>query len=260
MGRSAILCPLLRSSEGEALTRILRHRQTGQWRYDISERKQGCVLMASESNGREVAGRLWDVDPFSGGRLRRWLFTTKAESIARRIEEIIGGDPWGRKTPSVRYAVLVARSGIRVEVGRELPMRRRLIRGSEESPEHLCDGFSFLKPMERAGEACQCPVPLGERMAAARSGEGPRPDVGITFRLVDDPNLGTFQLDSVAWSLFNSVIPKRCEGYPRRSEVGELLIRRRTFTTRSGMSVQFAEPVLVISGSQAKSMDVGLAA
>lgn len=134
--------------------------------------------------------------------LTEWRFTTGLMPVAQRIAELYGGTPQENSdspseffidvfTEAKRIPVIIEPDGIYADM-------KQWINGKLV---HHCDGVSFLSPDEKKGEPCGCPTLFAERKQAARDYQGPSPSIAVTFRLADAPDLGTFKLQTGAWSL-----------------------------------------------------------
>ncbi|MCZ0992315.1 hypothetical protein O1L44_02935 [Streptomyces noursei] len=179
--------------------------------------------------------------------LPSWLVTTANEQVSATVAGLYGGRPRSRDRQQGSFELTLDSGAVAVSVDGSGGVVNRLVldAGEERGPTHICDGLNFLEPMDNAGDPCGCPDSLFDRKAAARSGRGPKPDARLTFRLMAAPDLGLFNLTSSSWafseSLSAAVAGMECgvTGTPM-----EICLRRKVFTTRSGMTACFVRPVL----------------
>ncbi|MEU9050368.1 hypothetical protein AB0D37_08180 [Streptomyces sp. NPDC048384] len=69
---------------------------------------------------------------------------------------------------------------------------------------HHCDGFRYLSPLERVGDACGCPPGIENQKKDAAIGLGPQPSVIVSFRVAKFPDLGTFVFRSSSWAFLRA--------------------------------------------------------
>jgi hypothetical protein len=110
---------------------------------------------------------------------------------------------------------------------------------------HHCDGVEFLSPDEKAGRPCGCPALFAQRKQAAKDYVGPSPSINITFRLADDPDLGSFRFQSGSWTL--AEVLHEYENDLERvggEAVATLRLELVEYTTKKGRFVSYLKPVL----------------
>jgi hypothetical protein len=161
--------------------------------------------------------------------------------VAHRLVELFGGDIGGERDA---MTVDTLRDSLPILVdGAEGVSGRMAMGGSERSPSRsVGDGAAQISHLRRS---YGFPGLLLEEKAAARSGRGPVPVTVVTFRLADDPELGTFSMRSAAWGLAAAVptVRQACvEGV--RPMSCTLWLRPVDFTTPTGYPVHYLEPAV----------------
>ncbi|MFC9585383.1 hypothetical protein ACFVJ8_21475 [Streptomyces yangpuensis] len=201
------------------------------------------------SGGRPV-GR-FNVVGEQGGRpvaVSAWRVTTEDRAVAEALGGLLGGVPRLSKngdehalevqTRCDRVCILLEDSGA--------VSLRMVLRGAGGTL-HVCDGKRYLEPSGARGSLCGCPAGLADRKAAAQAGRGPMPEVLISFRLADLPELGVFCLVSSSWKLAAEV-PELAAvlDVAATPTLGVLRYELVEFTTRSGIAVSFRRPVIEV--------------
>ncbi|MER5894752.1 hypothetical protein [Streptomyces sp. NPDC001876] len=141
--------------------------------------------------------------------LDKWRFTTGDKVVSDAVAELFGGTPVEHEespsenfidvfTDAAKVPVIIDQDGIYWDM-------KQWIQGKLV---HHCDGFTFLSHMRDEtliGTDCGCPVLFAERKQAAKDYQGPNPAIKVTFRLADDPELGTFSFQTGSWTLFKVI-------------------------------------------------------
>ncbi|MEO3825802.1 hypothetical protein [Actinomadura sp. B10D3] len=116
---------------------------------------------------------------------------------------------------------------------------------------HHCDGAESLAD-DRKGEPCGCPELLADRKAEAKAGRGPKPDTSTSFRLLDVPGLGRFQMRSGSWDLLRVLheYVSDLDGIRRAAAVCALTLETVTFVPKGGPMgdkiVSYKKPALKV--------------
>ncbi|WP_021591257.1 hypothetical protein [Actinomadura welshii] len=153
----------------------------------------------SDIVGRFRAGRMMGRTPVA---LDTWRVTTGDRAVAAAVTAALGGsvEEWDTQGED-NLEVLTDADSVRVVVtGADAIESDLKLWGIGGVIIHHCDGAEFLTD-DRKGEPCGCPELLADRKEEAKAGRGPKPDTSITFRLLDVPCLGRFQMRSGSWDL-----------------------------------------------------------
>ncbi|MFF2745994.1 hypothetical protein ACFVVA_10660 [Kitasatospora sp. NPDC058048] len=156
-------------------------------------------------------------------------------ALARLIDGEVSTEPSRVELNTHRDRIL-----IKLEGPQSLNIRM-MLRGHEGA--HVCDGSRFLEPVQVSGSACGCPPTWGQRRAASRGGQGPKPEITVRFRLVEALGIGCFDLVSSSWALIEDIEAARASlsasDWPAKAC---LSIDRSVFTTAEGVEVIIRRP------------------
>lgn len=201
-----------------------------------------------------LLGHVWSEEMCASGPipLGSWLVTSQNEAVAYSVGHLYGESVRPVTRPAGGFEVMLQSDVVEVRVDYPVDVVSRFIRGTENDPDHLCDGAILLAPAHAAGRPCGCPTLPHERRAAAASGAGPKPDVRLDCRLLRAPELGRFRYSSSSWSFSESLNSlttqiRRADGPTRL----ELRLDGRRLTTRSGVEVSLRWP-MVAAGAAAE--------
>ncbi|MFI2261348.1 hypothetical protein [Streptomyces tubercidicus] len=176
--------------------------------------------------------------------------TTTNEEVAATVAGLYGGRPRSRDRQQEAFELMLDRDAIAVNIDgpRSVINRMVLEQGEGHGPIHVCDGSNLLEPMDNAGDLCGCPESVFDRKAAARSGQGPKPDARLAFRLAAASDVGMFFLASSSWA-FSDSLSAAVVGMKRGASGArmEISLQRKVVTTRSGMAVSYVHPILSVA-------------
>ncbi|MDX2575923.1 hypothetical protein PV332_10565 [Streptomyces scabiei] len=227
------------------------------WDADPDAAPRERTSFADDVVGRFRSGRLVKM----GGKdvpesLNEWRVTTGDPVVAARIAALMGGESeeWETDkednlqilTDSATVSIIIEPDGVDASFKQFVP-------GAGLT--HHCDGFEYLSPEEDKGTPCGCPSLIAERKLKATQMRGPKPSVDITFRLVDEPDLGVFRFNSGSWKLVEVLGPLFAEldKYPGKQVRATLTIENVTYTPqkgpRAGQEVSYNKPVVKILGA-----------
>ncbi|MYW03902.1 hypothetical protein GT354_37600 [Streptomyces sp. SID3343] len=124
----------------------------------------------------------------------------RREEVSAVVAQIFGGEQreW-QTTGADRFEVMTGTSKVKILLAGPCAVAIDMRRWSRGSLVHHCDGEWFLSPESRKGDLCGCPHSIVERKARVKRGLGPQPNVDLSFRLVDAPDLGVFRMKSISW-------------------------------------------------------------
>jgi hypothetical protein len=193
--------------------------------------------------GRFHSGRQVDGQPES---LSEWRITTGDRVVADAVAQLFGGVPDETDSPNENFIeVLTAANAVPVILDGVKAIRSDMKLWNRSKLVHHCDGVEFLSPDEKAGRPCGCPALFAERKQAAKDYVGPSPSINITFRLADDPDLGSFRFQSGSWTL--AEVLHEYENDLARvggEAVATLRLELVEYTTKKGRHVSYLKPVL----------------
>jgi hypothetical protein len=193
--------------------------------------------------GRFHSGRQVDNQPES---LSEWRITTGERHVADAVAQLFGGVPDETDSPNENFIeVLTAANAVPVILDGVKAIRSDMKLWNRSKLVHHCDGVEFLSPDEKAGRLCGCPAIFAERKQAAKDYVGPSPSINITFRLADDPDLGSFRFQSGSWTL--AEVLHEYENDLARvggEAVATLRLELVEYTTKKGRFVSYLKPVL----------------
>jgi hypothetical protein len=193
--------------------------------------------------GRFHSGRQVDGQPES---LSEWRITTGDRGVADAVAQLFGGVPDETDSPNENFIeVLTAANAVPVILDGVKAIRSDMKLWNRSKLVHHCDGVEFLSPDEKAGRPCGCPALFAERKQAAKDYVGPSPSINITFRLADDPDLGSFRFQSGSWTL--AEVLHEYENDLARvggEAVATLRLELVEYTTKKGRNVSYLKPVL----------------
>lgn len=179
--------------------------------------------------------------------LREWRVTTGDPEVADKVADLYGGTPQSWQTQSEEnLEVLTTESSIKVILdGPEAVKSGLVLWGRTNKPIRRCDGVT-----QSDGQACVCPSDINARKEAAKAGTGCAPSIGITFRLLDAPDLGVWRFQSSSWNLAREIgVAQDALDKIGGPAIGELRIEEVSYETRGGQRREFIKPVLSITGA-----------
>ncbi|MFI6444692.1 hypothetical protein [Kitasatospora sp. NPDC050543] len=220
---------------------------------DPDARPAPRASFADDVVGRFRSGRMVGRRPES---LNEWRITTGDPVVAARVAELFGGEPteWDTDAEdSTEILTEAASVSIIIDSADALTSDMRLYGSVGSEPIHWCDGVEFLDD-EQKGQPCGCPALLVDRKLLAKSGKGPKPNLGIKFRLADDPDLGIFRARFGAWDLakvWHEILQALDDvGGPARAR---LSLETVEFTIKTGpkkgTQVAYNKPVIKVLGA-----------
>lgn len=173
------------------------------WDTDPENKPKERVRYASETDGTFNAGAK-DADG-NGVSIGTFRLMASERSVAEAIAQAYGGEVIETETASDQF-IQVITNAEKLEVIADGPdaLTSDFKQWNNGKLVHHCDGVLFLSHLmdeNLIGQPCNCPKLFNDRKTAYRNGMGPGPDIRITFRLADDPELGTFVFKSGAWTL-----------------------------------------------------------
>jgi hypothetical protein len=178
--------------------------------------------------------------------LAEWRVTTGSQAVADAVAQLLGGTPVETDSTSENFIeVLTTADGVQVILDGPDAIKSDMKLWNRSKLVHHCDGVEFLSPDDKAGRPCGCPELFAERKAAAKDFIGPSPSISITFRLADDPELGTFRFQSGSWTLaevlhqYDNALTK-----VGGESVATLALELVEYTTKKGRNVSYRKPVL----------------
>ncbi|MFJ8386233.1 hypothetical protein ACIQ9Q_17245 [Streptomyces sp. NPDC094438] len=154
---------------------------------------------SDDTVGRFHSGRSVDGVPET---LEEWRITTGDPAVAQAVAQLFGGEPIETDSPSENHIdIFTDRNSVPVVLDGPDSIYADMKLWNRNKLVHHCDGSLFLSPEEKAGKPCGCPELFAERKEQAKDFLGPSPSITITFRLADDPELGSFKFQSGSWTL-----------------------------------------------------------
>ncbi|MFD0404715.1 Scr1 family TA system antitoxin-like transcriptional regulator [Kitasatospora sp. NPDC127116] len=191
-----------------------------------------------------------------GGPLRRreageggWLVSTASRDVAADLARLLVLSPEKRPPGAggATHELDTHRAEFQISLdGPQSLSLRMVMRG--RSGMRTCDGVRLLEPTSAAGAACGCPPTWGERRALSRTGRGPKPEITVRFRLVEEPGIGHFDLQSSSWALVEDAHLVAAALAVRGSTTALLRIDRPVVTTPHGVEVVGRRPRLQLLG------------
>ncbi|HLL34188.1 MAG TPA: hypothetical protein VK545_09915 [Streptomyces sp.] len=247
------------------------------WDADPDAAPKEAPSYADDIVGRFRSGRL-----VKSGRtetpesLNEWRVTTGDPTVAKKVAELLGGEPesWETDrednieilTSSRTVQIIIEPDGVDASFKQFMPGAGLI---------HHCDGFHYLSPDEDKGKKCPCPSLIAERKLQATQMRGPKPSVDVTFRMADAPDLGKFRFNSGSWKLVEALGPlfadldrygnagdeeNGVEGAPVRAS---LTIENVSYVPkkgpRAGQTVSYNKPVIKVFGAYEAAEDVDVA-
>jgi hypothetical protein len=245
------------------------------WDADPDAAPKERSTYADDVVGRFRSGRLLKI----GGKdvpesLNEWRVTTGDPVVADRIAALMGGEPesWETDkednlqvlTASPTVSIIIEPDGVDASFKQFMPGAGMI---------HHCNGFEFLSPEEEKGDTCGCPSLIAERKLKAQQLRGPKPSVDVTFRLLEDPDLGVFRFNSGSWKLVEALAPlfraldeygnAGSDGVQGRQVRATLTIENVTYTPqkgpRAGQEVSYNKPVIKVLGAYEAAQPTDLA-
>lgn len=200
--------------------------------------------------GRFRSGAMIDGSAVS---LATWRVTTGDQSIAERIAAKYGGEVkrWNTRGTD-NLEILTDAKDVNVIVpGPDSVSSSLKLWSRNGTLLHHCDGVQFLSG-EKQGEYCGCPKLLQERKELASTGYGPSPDIQITFRLAEMPDLGYFRMRSGSWKLAEEIPFVEEDLEKVGSALCTLAIEHISFIAKggemAGRRVSYKKPTLRVHG------------
>ncbi|MER6364965.1 hypothetical protein [Kitasatospora sp. NPDC001527] len=201
------------------------------------------ATFSDDTVGRFHSGKSVDNLPVA---LDEWRVSTGDPEVAEAIAQLLGGTPEETDTDKENFIIVdtdAAKVRVIIDGAAAISSDLKLWNGSALI--HHCDGVDFLSPEEDKGKPCRCPELMVDRKAAAKAKRGPSPSVSVTFRLADDPDLGTFKFVTGSWKLAEVLY----EVENALDRIGtealcSLELERVEYTTKRGRDVSYVKPVI----------------
>lgn len=213
---------------------------------------------ADDLAGRFRAGHQINDIPAS---LEEWRVTTGDPDVAKRIHELMGGDEpqeWAAKGED-NLEVFTTSASVDIIIPGSKNLRQRMVLWNRNGkPVYVSDGEHILDdqghPTDEADPDAE--LTFQERKAKARDGFGAEPDIDLTFRLADDPELGIFQFKTGSWGLAYDLVADDVEGAIAAIDgpvLATLSLVPESFTPkkgpRKGQLVSFVKSSIKIKGA-----------
>ncbi|MFD6997800.1 hypothetical protein ACFWA5_16325 [Streptomyces mirabilis] len=195
-------------------------------------------------------GRLVDNKPQA---LSSWRITTQSPETAAAIARLFGGVPNQWQTNSAdHFEVLTSSQTVRIVIDDLDCITSDMTKWSRKGVIHHCDGHQFLSPHQRKGAPCGCPESLSDRKMRARNYLGPQPNSEISFRISNEPDLGSFRMRSISWKFSECVNSIRSlMSSTRGGAVCDLSLSVVEFGSRAGRKSTYRQPLLLLEGDAA---------
>lgn len=186
--------------------------------------------------------------------LDEFRVTTGDPEVAKTVHDLLGGhepQEWATEKEN-NLEVFTASDSVEIIIPSAKSLRQRMVLWSstgklivDSDGETLADG----SPDPDAE------LSFAERKAKGNDGMGPKPQIDLFFRLVEDPELGIFRYRSGSWSLAEELAAYQIDaeleaiGGPARAT---LALEKVEYTAkrgpRAGQLVQYTKPTLKILG------------
>jgi hypothetical protein len=178
--------------------------------------------------------------------LEQWRITTGDPAVADAVAQLYGGKPVETDSTSENFIeVLTSVEGVQIILDGPTAIRSDMKLWNRSKLVHHCDGVEFLSPDDKAGRPCGCPPLFAQRKQEAKDFMGPKPDIRVTFRLADDPELGKFRFQSGSWTMAE-VLYQYEDALDRigGEAVATMRLELVEYTTKKGRNVSYRKPVL----------------
>lgn len=156
----------------------------------------------SDRDGSITIGMMEDGQPIA---LDTFRFTTGKQEVADAVALLFGGSVVeGDVSKEEFLEVVTSADKLLVVADSPSALDSDYKKWDGGQLTHHCDGDAFLShPVNEdlIGSPCGCPRLFQERKDAANAKIGPKPDIWLTCRLADDPDLGTFRFRTGSWTL-----------------------------------------------------------
>jgi hypothetical protein len=177
--------------------------------------------------------------------LEMWRVTTGDPEVATRIAELLDGkspQKW-ETTAEDDLEVYTQASEVPVLLDADSVLASMALwtQGGSK-PLRSCDGVS-----QTNGKPCECPLKLTERKEAAKEGIGCKPNIRITFKLAEAPELGKFQFRSTSWNLGGAIdkVEERVNALAAGDTLRAVLrLEVVEYVTKTGRDVRYTMPVV----------------
>lgn len=186
--------------------------------------------------------------------LDEWRVTTGDPEVAKVIHDLLGGhEPQEYATEKEdNLEVFTASPSVEIIIPGPKSIRQRMVLWSstgklivDSDGETLADG---TPDPDRD-------LSFAERKAKGNDGMGPKPQIDVYFRLVDEPDLGIFNYRTSSWSLAEDLAAYDHEGQlaeidgPARATLSLVKVEYTAKKgPRAGQLVQYTKPELKILG------------
>ncbi|MBT2498352.1 hypothetical protein J7E25_04530 [Agromyces sp. ISL-38] len=125
--------------------------------------------------------------------------------VADKVHDLLGGDApaeWPAKGED-NLEVFTASSSVEVILSGADSIRQRMVLwGRSGKPIYTSDGFT----KDDGTPDPDAELSFQERKQRGKDGIGPVPDINITFRLAEEPDLGIFRFKTGAWSMAQDLV------------------------------------------------------
>ena len=200
-------------------------------------------------SGHQVGGR-----PES---LTEWRVTTGDPDVAEWIKDTYKGkdiSEWDA-TGEDNLEVFTDVSVIKIITQAEGLEQAMVLRNRNGQVVRVSDGEVITYPEDQAGSPDpQAGQTFAERKQAARDGMGAVPEVKLTFRLADNPDLGLFQFRSSSWGFVSDLEYQNVwdELADYENVLCTLSLKEVSFVAKSGemkgKTVTYTKPALAVIG------------
>lgn len=141
--------------------------------------------------------------------------------------------------------VMTRTSSVRILIDDRSSIVREMILWDKVGITHRCNGSHYISPEKRVGQICGCPTGVAEKKDNARKGEGPQPNVSVTFKMEKDPTLGSFYFASGSWDFLESLTLLE-SALSRGENSFDLSLKVVDLQTPSGVVLKYVSPALEI--------------
>jgi hypothetical protein len=201
--------------------------------------------ISPEAGSDSHAGRFrYDILVYGQIRiLAQWLVSSSEQQVVDRIAAVLGRQPHTYGVENAQsYHLLTSVDTVSILLD---SIRIQMVRRQGTAVLRLCD--CRTQRTIHGERPCQCPATLKARWQAAKAGQGCEPLVQVTFRLVEDPMLGSFVFSSAAWTFAEHAAGvKTALRDQRRPYRAHLRIDRTLHTTAGGTSFAHTRPAIEI--------------
>lgn len=203
-------------------------------------------IVGTFRSGYQIKGRPQALDA--------WRVTSDDAAVTDKLGQALGGETqeWDSKKDDI-YEVFTDARKVDVILHGPKALRQRMVLWSRNG-KVIFESDGAVQPDGTPDPDAD--LPLAERKQKARDGIGPEPNIEVTFRLADDPDLGIFRFRTGSWSMATDLARDAVDAELEEIDgptLATLELEQVSFVAkngpRAGQTVSYTKPRLRVKGA-----------